>query len=467
MIVADIKDNKDNSMQETSKNYTSALITLTSLFFMWGFMTVMNDVLIPHLKNIFQLDYFRSMLVQTAFFGAYFIGALLYYLISSRSGDPINRIGYKNGIIIGLIISALGSTMFYPATILNIYGVYLLALFILGLGFTVLQIAANPYVAILGSPQTASSRLNLAQGFNSLGTTLGPLIGGTLIFTYFAGTEAVKIPYLVLAGFLIILAVIIKISKLPEFVNEEKIEKGKGALKFPHLTLGMVAIFMYVGGEVAVGSILINFFGLENIAGMSEDMASSFLSLYWGGLMVGRFSGAIYLSDISNQFKKFSYMVIAALTAFLIIYISNYIKTDMSFITMLPMLIFISVAFVLFLYGKSIPSRTLYFFASIVIILLLTTVFTNGEVAFWAVIGIGIFNSIMWSNIFTLAIDGLGKYTSQGSSLLVMAILGGAVIPPLQGAFADLMGVQFSFIVPILCYVYIFYYGISGYKKGR
>lgn len=455
------------SMQESSKNYTSALITLTSLFFMWGFMTVMNDVLIPHLKNIFQLDYFRSMLVQTAFFGAYFIGALLYYLISSRSGDPINKIGYKNGIIIGLIISAIGSAMFYPATILNIYGFYLLALFILGLGFTVLQIAANPYVAILGSPQTASSRLNLAQGFNSLGTTLGPLIGGTLIFTYFAGTEAVKIPYLVLAGFLIILAVIIKISKLPEFANKEKIEKGKGALKFPHLTLGMVAIFMYVGGEVAVGSILINFFGLENIAGMSEDMASSFLSLYWGGLMVGRFSGAIYLSDISNQFKKFSYMVIAALAAFLIIYISNYIKTDMSFVTMLPMLIFIAVAFVLFLYGKSIPSRTLYFFASIVIILLLTTVFTKGEIAFWAVIGIGIFNSIMWSNIFTLAIDGLGKYTSQGSSLLVMAILGGAVIPPIQGAFADLMGVQFSFIVPILCYVYIFYYGISGYKKGR
>jgi FHS family L-fucose permease-like MFS transporter len=454
-------------MQEGSKNYTSALITLTSLFFMWGFMTVMNDVLIPHLKNIFQLDYFRSMLVQTAFFGAYFIGALLYYLISSRSGDPINKIGYKNGIIIGLIISAIGSAMFYPATILNIYGVYLLALFILGLGFTVLQIAANPYVAILGSPKTASSRLNLAQGFNSLGTTLGPLIGGTLIFTYFAGTEAVKIPYLVLAGFLIILAVIIKISKLPEFANKEKIEKGKGALKFPHLTLGMVAIFMYVGGEVAVGSILINFFGLENIAGMSEDMASSFLSLYWGGLMVGRFSGAIYLSDISNQFKKFSYMVIAALAAFLIIYISNYIKTDMSFVTMLPMLIFIAVAFVLFLYGKSIPSRTLYFFASIVIILLLTTVFTKGEIAFWAVIGIGIFNSIMWSNIFTLAIDGLGKYTSQGSSLLVMAILGGAVIPPIQGAFADLMGVQFSFIVPILCYVYIFYYGISGYKKGR
>jgi len=448
-------------------NYTSALITLTSLFFMWGFMTVMNDVLIPHLKNIFDLDFFQSMLVQTSFFGAYFIGSLLYYIISSRSGDPINKIGYKNGIIIGLVISAIGSAMFYPATIINAYGVYLLALFILGLGFTVLQIAANPYVAILGDPKTASSRLNLAQGFNSLGTTLGPLIGGALIFKYFAGTEAVKIPYLVLAGLLILLAVLIKGAKLPEFANEEKIEKGKGALKFPHLVLGMVAIFMYVGGEVAVGSILINFFGLENIAGMDENTASSYLSLYWGGLMIGRFSGAIYLSDITDQKKKFGYMVIAALTAFFIIYISNSIKTDMSLTTVLPLLVFVAIAFILFLIGKSIPSKTLYYFASVVIVLLLVTTFGDGKIAFWAVIGIGLFNSIMWSNIFTLAIDGLGKYTSQGSSLLVMAILGGAIIPPLQGKFADILGVQLSFLVPILCYIYIFYYGLVGYKKGK
>ncbi len=459
--------NHENFDAQNGKNYTSALITLTSLFFMWGFMTVMNDILIPHLKNIFELDYFQSMLVQTSFFGAYFIGSLIYYIISSRSGDPINKIGYKNGIIIGLLISALGSAMFYPATIINEYWIYLLALFILGLGFTVLQIAANPYVAILGDPKTASSRLNLAQGFNSLGTTLGPLIGGALIFKYFAGTEAVKIPYLVLAAFLVLLSVIIKMSKLPEFANDEQIEKGKGALQFPHLVLGMIAIFMYVGGEVAVGSILINFFGLENIAGMDENTASSYLSIYWGGLMIGRFSGAIYLSDITSQSKKFGYMVIAALVAFLIIYISNNIKTDMSLETILPLLIFVVIAFLLFLVGKSIPSRTLYYFASVVIVLLLITIFVDGQFAFWSVIGIGLFNSIMWSNIFTLSIDGLGKYTSQGSSLLVMAILGGAVIPPIQGLVADLLGVQLSFIVPVFCYIYIFYYGVIGYKKGK
>jgi len=451
----------------TNQNYNSALATLTSLFFMWGFMTVMNDVLIPHLKNVFELDYFRSMLVQTSFFGAYFIGSLIYYIISSRSGDPINKIGYKNGIIIGILISSLGSALFFPATLLHIYGFYLFALFVLGLGFTILQIAANPYVAILGNSSTASSRLNLAQGFNSLGTMLGPLIGGALIFRYFAGTDAVKIPYLVLAGVLFVLALLINVSKLPQFINEEKFEKGKGALTYPHLVLGMIAIFMYVGGEVAIGSILINFFGASDIAGMNESTASRFLSLYWGGLMIGRFSGAIYLSGMQNIFKKLGYMVIVALLAFVVIFISNNVKNEMSLETILPLLIFIGIAFFLFMVGKSIPSKTLYLFASIVIILLLITIIYGGIIAFWAVIGIGIFNSIMWSNIFSLAIDGLGKYTSQGSSLLIMAILGGAIIPPLQGLTADIFGVQNSFAVPVLCYIYIFYYGFAGYKKGK
>ena len=448
-------------------NYNPALATLTTLFFMWGFMTVMNDVLIPHLRNIFELSYFQSMLIQTAFFGAYFTGSVIYFFISMRAGDPINKIGYKNGIIVGLLISALGSALFYPATLLHLYGFYLVALFVLGLGFTMLQIAANPYVAILGKPETASSRLNLAQGFNSLGTTIGPLIGGTLIFKYFAGNAAVKIPYLIMAAMLILLAILIKVAKLPKFTQEEKIVKGRGALQYPHLVLGMVAIFVYVGGEVAIGSILINFFGLESIAGMDEDTASGFLSLYWGGLMIGRFSGGIYLSDISNTSKKVSYMVLAALAAFGVIYLANYLKTEMAITIILPLLIFIAVAFFLFILGRSLPSRTLYLFASVVIILLIITLLFSGQVAFWAVIGIGLFNSIMWSNIFTLAIDGLGEFTSQGSSLLVMAILGGAVIPPIQGLAADYMGVHASFIVPVFCYVYIFYYGMFGYKKGR
>ena len=447
------------------RNYSTALITLTTLFFMWGFMTVMNDILIPHLRNIFELDFFRSMLIQTAFFGAYFVGSLIYFLISLKSGDPINKLGYKNGIILGLIISATGSLLFYPATILNIYGFYLFALFVLGLGFTVLQIAANPYVAILGAPESASSRLNLAQGFNSLGTTLGPIVGGVLIFKFFAGPEAVQIPYLIMAGMLLFLALIIKVSKLPEFTNEESMTSGSGALKFPHLTLGMVAIFMYVGGEVSIGSILVNFFGLPNIAGMDEQAASGYLSLYWGGLMIGRFSGAIYLSEMNNQAKKFGMMGITALGAFAVIFLANYLKGDISLFSLLPLLIFVILAFVLFVLGKSMASRTLYLFASISIFLLVITIFGSGPIAFWSVIGIGLFNSIMWSNIFTLAIDGLGKYTSQGSSLLVMMILGGAVIPPLQGLLADYLGIQWSFFIPVICYLYIFYYGLSGFKS--
>lgn len=467
MAIGTINSPQSTNFGEQQRDYTPALITLTTLFFMWGFMTVMNDILIPHLRNIFELNFFRSMLIQTAFFGAYFVGSVVYFLISFKYGDPINKIGYKNGIILGLLISAVGSAMFYPATFINLYSFYLMALFVLGLGFTVLQIAANPYVAILGSPQTASSRLNLAQGFNSLGTTLGPIVGGVLIFKFFAGPEAVKVPYLMMAGMLLILALIIKFAKLPEFTNQETIERGRGALKFPQLTLGMVAIFMYVGGEVSVGSILVNYFGLENVAGMEEDVASGYLSLYWGGLMIGRFSGAIYLSEISNQSKKIGLMTLIALVAFGIIYLANYLKGGMPLTDILPLLIFVGAAFVLFIVGKSIPSRTLYLFASLSIVLLMITIFGSGPLAFWSVIGIGLFNSIMWSNIFTLAINGLGKYTSQGSSLLVMMILGGAIVPPIQGLFADYMGIQLSFVVPVVCYLYILYYGLRGYKPSE
>ncbi|MEL6671221.1 MAG: sugar MFS transporter [Bacteroidota bacterium] len=464
----DLQPGKPLTTTSNETSYGPALATLTTLFFMWGFMTVMNDVLIPHLKDIFKLSYFQSMLIQTAFFGAYFVGSLIYYLISNASGDPINKIGYKNGILIGLGVSALGSALFYPATLVNVYSLYLVALFVLGFGFTMLQIAANPYVAILGKPETASSRLNLAQGFNSLGTTLGPLIGGYLIFTYFEGSEAVQIPYLVFAGLLVLLALLIHFSKLPAFTNDDPIEKGASALNYPHLVMGMLAIFFYVGGEVAVGSVLINFFGLEEIAGLTEDTGTTFLSLYWGGLMIGRFSGAIYLSDISAQSKKIGYMVLMALGAFGVIWLANYLKVKVSLGEIIPLMIFVALAFGLFIMGRSLPARTLQLFAGMIILLLLVTMFTTGNIAFWAVIGVGIFNSIMWSNIFTLAIDGLGKSTSQGSSLLVMMILGGAIIPPLQGLVADSsLGLQMSFIVPLLCYVYLFYYGSSGYKLGR
>ena len=452
------------SLQEKPKSNTLAFIILTGLFFMWGFMTVLNDILIPYLKGVFELNHTEAMLIQFAFFGAYFVGSLTYFLISIKYGDPISKIGYKNGIIIGLLISAVGSSLFYPAANFLMYGFFLAALFVMGLGFTLLQIAANPYVAILGSERTASSRLNLSQGFNSLGTTIGPLIGGYLIFKYFGGVEiegakAVQIPYLFFTGIFLLLAVLIKLANLPRLTNSESIKKGLGVLKHPHLVFGILAIFMYVGGEVSIGSILISYLGLENIAGLGESDASKYVAFYWGGLMIGRFMGAISLSKMTDLRIKYLSMFSIPVVAFLVVLYFNGLQTASIYA------IFLVINFLGFLIGKSLPNRTLFVFASIAVLLLILTLVSNGIVAMWAVIGIGLFNSIMWSNIFTLAIEGLGEYTSQGSSLLVMAILGGALVPVIQGMTADAYGVHFSFVVPIFCYVYIAFYGLKGYQR--
>ncbi|MCF6241689.1 MAG: sugar MFS transporter [Bacteroidales bacterium] len=444
-----------------SDNYTLPFIVLTALFFMWGFFTVLNDILIPHLKAVFELTHFQAMLVQFAFFGAYFIGSLIYFIISVSFGDPINKIGYKGGILLGLALSAIGSALFYPATYIHLYWFYLMALFIVGLGFTLLQIAANPYVAILGKPETASSRLNLVQAFNSLGTTIGPAIGGYLIFHYFAGVQAVKIPYIVYAGIFLLLAFLIIVVKLPKITNPDEKVSGFGSLHYRNLVLGILAIFMYVGAEVSIGSILISFLGLKEIAGLNEADASTFLSFYWGGLMIGRFLGAISLSDMKNTTLKYWIMTGIPLLAFLVIFYLSDLQTASIYG------IFLMINLLAFHFGKSLAGRTLTVFSLIIIMLLIISLGFNGTVAMWTVIGIGLFNSIMWSNIFTLAISGLGKYTSQGSSMLVMAILGGAIIPPLQGKFADIWGVHASFIVPVFSYIYLAYYGWSGFKVRK
>jgi MFS transporter, FHS family, L-fucose permease len=273
---------------------------MTVLFFMWGFMTVFNDILIPRFKDAFTLNYFEAMLVQFAFFGAYFVGSLTYFYISARTGDPIAKIGYKNGVVIGLLLSALGSALFWPAAMIPSYSLFLIALFIVGLGFAMLQIAANPYVTILGPEKTASSRLNLAQAFNSLGTTTGPLIGGYLIFQYFAhtgthGADSVKVPYLMFCIVFLILAGVFFMVHLPH-VGEGKVEPGAGALKYPHVVLGVAAIFMYVGGEVSIGSSIINFLGQKNVASMDPIEAKNYVALFWGGMLIGRFMAAIELS---------------------------------------------------------------------------------------------------------------------------------------------------------------------------
>lgn len=447
-----------------NEKYTGPLVIVTLLFFMWGFITCMNDILIPKLQDVFTLQNWQAMLIQTAFFGAYFLVSLAYFLFSMTKGDPINRIGYKNGIIVGLIVAAAGCLLFYPAADFASYAFFLLALFILASGITILQIAANPYVAILGPPKTASSRLNLTQALNSLGTTVAPLIGGYLIFDQAvtlqaSGAESVKLPYIGLAVLLLLIAVLIKVSRLPHVSEEGKIVADAGALKHSHLVLGIICIFMYVGGEVSIGSALINFFGLPHIGGFNEAEAKHYLAFYWGGAMIGRFFGAVVLGDFKKNLYK--YLIVGLITLLTFVTVYGVYGPNLAFIV----LALIVLNLIGFLLGSAIPNKTLGIFAAIVIVLLLLTSFAQGEVALWSVIAIGLFNSIMFPNIFTLAIRGLGIHTSQGSSLLVMAIVGGAVIPPLQGLFADITGnFQLSFLVPLLCYVYIVYYGFAGYK---
>lgn len=441
------------------------LITMTLLFFMWGFITCMNDILIPHLKEQFHLTFLQSMLVQFAFFGAYFIGSLIYFLISYYKGDPVNKVGYKKGIIAGVILSAVGCCLFYPAASLAVYGVFLAALFVLGLGFTILQITANAYVTLLGPEESASSRLNLTQAFNSFGTTIAPVLGGHLIFTLFlengkVTADSTRIPYLIFAGILVVLALIISRVKLPSFSSEESDERGLGALKFPQLKMGIFGIFCYVGAEVGIGSLLIGFMAQSDVMNLPEVVSKNYLALYWGGAMIGRFLGAISLSGLA-QAKKLIYMILAAA----VVYVVVFSIVDLTFAQTSFFIIFIVLNIIAFVIGKSAPARTLVLFAGINIALLLVSIFSTGSMALYPILGIGLFNSIMFSNIYTLAISGLGKYVSQGSSLLVMAILGGALVPLIQGGLADVVGIQNSFYLPAACYAYILIFGLYCMKR--
>jgi FHS family L-fucose permease-like MFS transporter len=453
------------AQQDNGNTFRGPFAIMTILFFMWGFMTVFNDILIPRFKSAFELNYFQAMLVQFAFFGAYFTGALLYFLTSAFTGDPIARVGYKNGVVIGLLISATGSALFWPAAGAHSYPLFLLGLFVVGLGFAMLQIAANPYVTILGPERTASSRLNLAQGFNSVGTTVGPLIGGYLIFQYFNktgvhGAESVRMPYLAFCVVFLILAFIFFFIHLPH-VGEGKIERGAGALKHPHVVLGILAIFMYVGGEVSVGSAIINFLGQPTVAGLSELEASKYVSLYWGGMLIGRFMGAVELSDMGRRNKQ---LLLAALpiAGFLVLWAARGWDVVQMYVP------FLALCWVLFQLGKSLAGRTLMMFSAMVVVLLATAILVGGKIAMWCVVGVGLFTSIGWSNTFSLAIEGVGIYKSQASSLLVMAILGGAILPPIQGKIADLThNLQISFIVPLIAYSYVAFYGLKGHKIGR
>ena len=466
-----------SSQQGGGQTYRGPFAIMTILFFMWGFMTVFNDILIPRFKEAFTLNYFEAMLVQFAFFGAYFIGSLLYFIISATSGDPIARIGYKNGVIIGLLLSAAGSALFWPAATIHSYPLFLVALFIVGLGFAMLQIAANPYVTILGPERTASSRLNLAQAFNSVGTTAGPLIGGYLILQYFAktgvhGAESVKVPYLIFCIVFLILAVFFFLIHLPH-VGEGKVEPGIGSLRYPHVLLGVLAIFMYVGGEVSVGSAIINFLGQPNVASMPALEASKYVSLFWGGMLIGRFMGAVELSEMKKINKQLLLAGIPVLAFLLFWTLRSWVGEQHQFDfssgwvivkNYLPLLV---LCWFLFQFGKGLADRTLFIFSATIVVLLAVAILFGGELAMWCIVGVGLFTSIGWSNIFSLALDRMGVYKSQVSSLLVMAVVGGAILPTILGRIADIWNLQVSFIVPLVAYAYVAFYGIKGYKIGR
>ncbi|WMJ73123.1 sugar MFS transporter [Cytophagaceae bacterium ABcell3] len=459
---------------ESGKNYTIPLLALTVLFFMWGFITCMNDIMIPFFKIAFKLENFEAGLVQFFFFFAYFSISLVYFIISSRFGDPISKIGYKNGIIAGLITAGIGSCLFFPAAEMKSYPAFLFAFFVLAAGVVLLQMAANPYVALLGSPKTSSSRLNMTQAFNSLGTTVAPIIGSKVIFgnmdlaAEVHSLDVVKMPYLVLAGTLFALAVFISAFKLPRFTGE-KIEKGLGVLRFSHLTLGIVALFMYVGAEVALGSFMANYFG--EIRGFNEEVASKFIAFFWGGAMIGRFMGALSLSNSMEKLKRYGLIALITVVATTIVYffmVDVVEEFGLTFIspgqTALIVLGLIALNIIAFQIGATIPSRTLGIFAIFNAGLLILSTSTSGAVSMWSLIAVGLFNSIMFPTIFTLAIEGLGKYTSQGSSLLMIGIVGGAIVTPIVGKFADLYNYQFAYIIPVICYLYIVYYGFAGYK---
>ncbi|QES88209.1 sugar MFS transporter [Rhizosphaericola mali] len=460
-----------SSVSTNQKTNIVPLITLTLLFFMWGFITCMNDILIPYLKKLFTLSYTQSMLVQLAFFGAYFIGSLVYFLISKFKGDPINKVGYKKGIIFGIMLSAIGCLLFIPASATKLYGVFLIALFVLGLGFTVLQITANAYVTLLGAPETASSRLNMTQAFNSLGTTLAPVIGGHVIFSIYKNADgtlsdqATKIPYIVFAAILVIVALVISKVKLPEFNQNNDVTEtsepndSMGALKFWNLKLGVLGIFFYVGAEVGIGSLMISY--IEHTLNMNEDAAKGFLALYWGGAMAGRFMATFAFNGTINLVKRLIYMILICGGIFvLLFYISKLQFEQMSFFALM-----MGVNIIGFLIGKSSASFSLSLFAIVNIALVAIGLMVPGALSVHLLLGIGLFNSIMFSNIYTLGVSGLGKYTSQGSSLLVMAILGGAILPLLQGWIADTYNLKVSYIIPVLCYVYIAFFGMVCNKR--
>ena len=403
---------------------TSAPFTVMgTLFFMFGFITCLNDILVPHMKSLFDLNYAQAAMIQFAFFTAYFV-------IAFPSSWLISRMGYQRSIVTSLVIAAAGAAMFYPASIMQSYGVFLAGLFTLASGFALLQTAVNPYVAVIGPPERSAARLALFQAFNSVGTTLAPVLGAALILGASSLTpdqvsaldptalaahrtaeaEAVQVPYMILMGLLLALAMGVAMLRLPRIDgvegDDEKRVSLLAPLRIPHLRRGVLGVFAYVGAEVAIGSFLVNYF--QERVGLSEASAAQYVAYYWGGAMVGRFLGSYLLMRMN-------------------------------------------------------PGKLLAVFALVNVVLTCSSVVTTGLTSAMLLVLCGLFNSIMFSTIFTLAIKDVGAMTNKGSAWLIAAILGGAIVPAMQGAIADATGtLATSYLIPAVCYAYIAYYGFKG-----
>lgn len=462
-----------------SKTNTSAFITLISVFFFWGFVAASNDILIPVFKEHLNLEQWQSQMISIAFYVAYTVGSLIYFFLSKATGaDILSKVGYKNGIAAGLMISALGTLLFYPAAQTSSFLLMITGLFIVGLGFSLQQTAANPIAITLGDPRKGSQRLSLAGGINNIGTTIGPVIVSFAIFGSLAsGTkldnlEAVKTPYLILGAAFVIAAIIFKFSSIPDQIHNEESSASstnetpdmmnKPLGSFPQLWLGMIGIFVYVGVEVSTASNLPEF--MKQHLDMPTDQIAPYISLFWASLMVGRWASAIGAFDIPEGLKSALKIVIpyAAFGVFLLVNkIAGHDLTPFYlYAAILPAIIIADYV------SRGNPARQLIIFSTGGILSLLIGVLSDGLVSVYAFISVGLFCSTLWPCIFTLAIAGLGRKTNEGSSLLIMMIMGGGIISWLQGYLAkdDLLGIQWSYLVGVACFVYLGFYGWKARK---
>ncbi len=449
-----------------SKSKQSQLYTLITVFFFWGFIAASNGIFIPFCKKHFSLTQFQSQLVDLTFYGGYFIGSLLLFVYSRINGnDLLNRIGYKKGIILGLFISTIGALAIIPSVNAGSFGFILTSFFIVALGFSLQQTSAQPYAVSLGTPETGAHRLNLAGGINSLGTTLGPIIVSYLLFGQLSGDGSASITsinqlYLIVAAMFTVMMLFFYITGTAHTpIEGESKEQEFGALKFPQLTLGMLAIFVYVGVEVSIQSNMGALLKLPEFGGYNESQLAPFISLYWGSLMIGRWTGAVSAFDLQKFTKQVLSVVVPFLAFGLILLVNKLNGNNISnmYIYALPILAMIIINWL----SSEKQALSLILFSLLGLMAMLIGIFTTGQTAMYAFISGGLACSVLWPCIFSLAISGLGKFTGQGSAFLIMMIFGGAIIPPLQGYLADLpsIGIHRSYWIAVLCFGYLAFYG--------